>query len=199
MRDFEDYCWRDVVTEAELHIYSAYVRERGVGKHPALLVVHPGAGLEIPAAWTGPAAQLLSEARRRSLLVLHSVPPGATPVAALAPLPDEPVCARPCESAFFSTDLERMLTTGHAQSLIVCGAPTSGALRASVIESKSYGYKVALAEEAVGDESIFLHKIALFDLAHKYADLMSLAELVEQLDEQAGTASKKAQTETNKA
>ena len=92
-----------------------------------------------------------------------------------------------------------MLTTGHAQSLIVCGAPTSGALRASVIESKSYGYKVALAEEAVGDESIFLHKIALFDLAHKYADLMSLAELVEQLDEQAGSASKKAQTETNKA
>ena len=69
MRDFEDYCWRDVVTEAELHIYSAYVRERGVGKHPALLVVHPGAGLEIPAAWTGPAAQLLSEARRRGLLV----------------------------------------------------------------------------------------------------------------------------------
>ncbi|MEI8326810.1 MAG: isochorismatase family protein, partial [Betaproteobacteria bacterium] len=82
---------------------------------------------------------------------------------AALPLPDEPVCARPCESAFFSTDLERMLTTGHAQSLIVCGAPTSGALRASVIESKSYGYKVALAEEAVGDESIFLHKIALFD------------------------------------
>ena len=42
--------------------------------------------------------------------------------------------------------------------------------------------KVALAEEAVGDESPFLHKMALFDLAHKYGDLMSLEELGEQLD-----------------
>ena len=42
MRDFEDYCWRDVVSDNERHIYSAYVRERAVGKRPALLVVHPG-------------------------------------------------------------------------------------------------------------------------------------------------------------
>jgi nicotinamidase-related amidase len=181
MRDFEDYCWRDVVTEAELHIYSAYVRERGVGKRPALLVVHPGAGSHVPAGWSGPAASLLATARHRGMPVVHSLPAGATPLATLAPLPGEAVCARPCESAFFSTDLERTLTISGAQSLLVCGAPTSGALRATVIESKSYGYKVALAEEAVGDESVFLHKIALFDLAHKYGDLMSLDELLQQL------------------
>jgi hypothetical protein len=187
MRDFEDYCWRDVVTEAELHIYSAYVRERGIGKRPALLVVHPGAETNIPAAWITPAAQLLAVARRCALPVLHSLPAGAKPATALAPLPGEHVCARPCESAFFSTELERMLTVSGAQSLLVCGAPTSGALRATVIESKSYGYKVALAEEAVGDESVFLHKIALFDLAHKYGDLMSLDELLQALGSLPGT------------
>jgi nicotinamidase-related amidase len=183
MRDFEDYCWRDVVTEAELHIYSAYVRERAVGRRPALLVVHPGtvAAKTLPTAWTGAAVRLLAEARRRGMTVVHTLPPGATPLGALSPAQGEPVCARPCESAFFSTDLERTLTTAHAGSLIVCGAPTSGALRASVIEGKSFGYKVALAEEATGDESVFLHKIALFDLAHKYGDLMSLDELLEQL------------------
>ncbi len=182
MRDFEDYCWRDAVSATELHIYAAYVRERMVGKRPALLIVHPGAGIEIAPAWIAPAAQLLAEARLRGMPVVHSLPPGAAAVAKLEPLAAEPVCARPCESAFFSSDLERTLTTNKAQSLVVCGAPTSGALRASVIESKSYGYKVALAEETVGDESAFLHKMALFDMAHKYGDVMSLAELIEQLD-----------------
>ena len=184
MRDFEDYCWRDVVSDNERHIYSAYVRDRAVGKRPALLVVHPGtaAAARVPPMWTGPALLLISEARRRRIPVVHSMPTGATPAAGLAPKPGESVCARPCESAFFSSDLERMLKRVGAGSLIVCGAPTSGALRATVVEGKSFGYKVALAEEAVGDESPFLHKMALFDLAHKYGDLMSLEELGEQLD-----------------
>jgi isochorismate hydrolase len=38
-----------------------------------------------------------------------------------------------------------------------------------------------MAEETVGDESDFLHKMALFDVAHKYADVMSLEELLAQL------------------
>lgn len=74
-----------------------------------------------------------------------------------------------------------MLKTRGAGALIVCGAPTSGALRATAVEGKSFGYKVAIAEETVGEESGFLHKMALFDLAHKYADVMSLEELLEQL------------------
>src|SRR5574340_337911 len=141
VRDFEDYCWRDYVTEEMLYIYSAYVRERAVGPRPALLVVHPGA--------------------------------------ALAPRESEGVVARPCESAFFSTALEGELRRRGAGSLIVCGAPSSGALRATAVEGKSYGYKVVIAEEAVGDFSPSLHALALFDMAHKYADVMSLAEVLE--------------------
>jgi hypothetical protein len=54
----------------------------------------------------------------------------------------------------------------------------SSALRASAVEGKSFGYKVAIAED---DLSTFLHKVALFEIAHKYADVMSLKELVSQL------------------
>ncbi len=180
MREFEDYCWRDYVTEEILHIYSAYVRERAVGAHPALLVVHPGAAA-CGEAWLPAAARLLAEARRRALPVLHSLPPGTQAREALAPKAGEGVIARPCESAFFSTGLERELRRRGAGSLIVCGAPSSGALRATAVEGKSYGYKVALAEETVGDFSPFLHAMALFDVAHKYADVMSLAEVLEGL------------------
>ena len=178
MRDFEDYCWRDLVDDDVRHIYSPYVRERGVGRRPALLVVHPGAGDgTFTIDWRGAAAALLREARAMGMPVLHSMPPGASPAPVLAPADGEAQHARPRESAFFSSDLERALRACGARSLVVCGAPTSGALRAIAVEGKSYGYRVAIAEETVGDESPFLHRIALFDIAHKYADVMSLEEL----------------------
>jgi len=40
---------------------------------------------------------------------------------------------------------------------------------------------VAIAEDTVSDLSAFLHKVALFEIAHKYADVMSLEELIDQL------------------
>jgi hypothetical protein len=178
MRDFEDYCWRDVVSDEDRYIYSAYVRERSVGPRPALVVVHPGASLA-DAGWQVHAARLLAEFRRREMPVLHSLALGSKPSFPL--LGNEMPVPRPCESAFFSSDLERALRRGGAGSLVMCGGPTSGALRASAVEGKSFGYKVAIAEEAAGDATAFLHKIALFDLAHKYADVMSLEELLAHL------------------
>jgi nicotinamidase-related amidase len=178
MRDFEDYCWRDVVSNEDLYIYSAYVRERSVGPRPALVVVHPGAAPS-GAAWQDHAARLLSEARARGIPVVHSIPPGTTPT--LMPGEAEPLVMRPCDSAFFSSDLERALHRLSAGSLLLCGGPSSAALRASAVEGKSFGYKVVIAEETVGDVSQFLHKVALFDIAHKYADVMSIDELLAQL------------------
>jgi maleamate amidohydrolase len=172
MRDFEDYCWRDLVDDEVRYIYTPYVRERGVGRDPAVLVVHPDR--PVKGAWQAAAEHLVGKARSRGRPVVHS----GNPMQAKA---GEPVCVRPCESAFFSTDLERTLKRIGARALIVCGAPTSGALRATAVEGKSFGYRVAIAEETVGDESVFLHKMALFDLAHKYADVMSLDELLARL------------------
>ena len=93
----------------------------------------------------------------------------------------KPSSKRPCESAFFSSDLERTLRRHGARSLILCGGPSSATLRASAVEGKSFGYKVAIAEDTVGDVSTFLRKVALFEIAHKYADVMSLEELISQL------------------
>jgi hypothetical protein len=105
VRDFEDYCWRDLVTEEMRLIYSAYVRERKVGERPALIVLHPG-NAAVEAAWQQGASRLLGEARRRGLPVIHSVAPGQRAVEALCGN-GEALCPRPCESAFFSSDLER--------------------------------------------------------------------------------------------
>jgi isochorismate hydrolase len=49
------------------------------------------------------------------------------------------------------------------------------------VDAFSYGYHVVVAEEACFDRSLISHKIALFDLHHKYADVMHVDEIVAQL------------------
>jgi nicotinamidase-related amidase len=182
MRGFEDYCWRDLLTEEMATIYAAYHRERRVAARSVVLVVHPGEDFHPTTGdWHGAAAQIVAAARGTGLPILHSIPPGNLATARLAPQPRDAVMTRTCDSAFFFCNLEAVLTRLDANGIILCGAPSSGALRASTIEAKSYGYHAAIAEEATADEAALLHKMALFDLAHKYADVMAVDELIEAL------------------
>lgn len=183
MRAFEDYCWRDLLTEDMVRIYAAYHRERSVRPESAVIVLHPPDGFVVKAQpdWSAAALRLVEEARAQRLTVVHSVPSGAEPLIELKPKPDEPVCTRLCESAFFFSNVEGVLTRARVKGVIICGAPTSGAVRATAVEAKSFGHKSAIAEEATGDEAALLRKVALFDIAHKYADVMSLEELLSAL------------------
>jgi isochorismate hydrolase len=55
-------------------------------------------------------------------------------------------------------------------------------VRASVVEAYSYGFHVALVEECCFDRSLLSHKVNLFDLHHKYADVMRLEEVKQHLE-----------------
>jgi nicotinamidase-related amidase len=68
------------------------------------------------------------------------------------------------------------------RSLIVCGEATSGCVRASVIDAYSNGFNIAIVEECTFDQTELTHKVNLFDLHHKYADVMKLAEVEAHLD-----------------
>ena len=52
-------------------------------------------------------------------------------------------------------------------------------MRASVIDAFSYNLKVTVIEECVFDRGQASHKINLFDMAMKYADVISLKEAIE--------------------
>lgn len=179
MRPFEDYCWRDLLTPDMERIFSAYQRDRTVSLRPALVVVYPSADFvaTFQPGWLDATAGLIELARRERLPVIHSSPKNSAAAQVLRPNEDETVCVRSCDSAFLFTDLEATLTRMRCDGVIVCGAPTSGAVRVTAVEAKSYGYKAVVAEEATGDEAAMLHKVALFDIAHKYADVMSVDEL----------------------
>ena len=87
-------------------------------------------------------------------------------------------------SGFFGTPLVAHLTQLGIDSLIVCGESTSGCVRASCVDAYSLGYHVSIVEETVFDRSILSHKVNLFDLHHKYSDVMTLDEVKESLKQE---------------
>jgi nicotinamidase-related amidase len=87
---------------------------------------------------------------------------------------DEPVLAKAFASAFFGTPLASMLA-GH-DTLIVCGASTSGCVRATVVDALQHGLAPIVPRECVGDRWPAAHEANLYDMQAKYADVVSLSE-----------------------
>jgi nicotinamidase-related amidase len=93
------------------------------------------------------------------------------------PEPGDLVIYKERASALFGTPLIAHLHRHGADSLIVCGESTSGCVRASVVDAYSYGFHTVVVEECCFDRSLLSHKVNLFDLHHKYADVMHLDEV----------------------
>ena len=84
-------------------------------------------------------------------------------------------------SAFFGTGLAATLTSLGVDSVIVCGATTSGCVRASCVDAVSSGFSVLVPRECVGDRAVGPHQANLFDIDAKYGDVISLAEAIDYL------------------
>ena len=82
-------------------------------------------------------------------------------------------------SAFFDTSLHADLQRGNIDGLIVIGESTSGCVRASAIDAYSLGYHVVVVADCCFDRSQVSHKVSLFDLHHKYADVFFADDVLE--------------------
>jgi nicotinamidase-related amidase len=98
------------------------------------------------------------------------------------PQPGDVVITKQRASAFFGTPLIAHLTQLGIRTIVMCGESTSGCVRASAVDAYSHGFHVVLVEECCFDRSPISHKINLFDLHHKYADVMKIDEVVAHLD-----------------
>ena len=96
----------------------------------------------------------------------------------LAPEDGELVVYKQRASAFYGTPLMSHLTQMGIQSLIMGGGTTSGCLRAAVQDAKANGFHVNLVEECCYDRTEMNHMVNLFDMHHKYADVMHLDEVL---------------------
>ncbi len=164
-------------------------------------------------AWDAiePTKQLFAMARSVGIPVLYTTAPTTSDVVAtnrqeglgdtdddyeifeaFAPQEGDVMIVKERASAFYGTPILAELNRMGIGSLIICGESTSGCVRASAVDAYSAGYHVSIAEECVFDRSILSHKINLFDLHHKYADVMPLSDIVSHLEDVAISATKPA-------
>lgn len=101
----------------------------------------------------------------------------------LAPEPGEMMIYKERASCFFGTPLISHLQKHQIETLVVCGESTSGCVRATVVDGYSYGLHVVVVEEGVFDRNWIAHQANLFDLHHKYADVMHADEVVATLNQ----------------
>jgi nicotinamidase-related amidase len=89
---------------------------------------------------------------------------------------DEIVILKKGASAFFGTNLPSILVSQGVDTVIMCGATTSGCIRATAIDLLQYGYPTLVPCECVGDRAPGPHEANMVDIQAKYADVVSVEE-----------------------
>jgi nicotinamidase-related amidase len=102
-------------------------------------------------------------------------------VAEVAPRERDVLLPKKHPSAFFATPLVSHLIDLGVDTLVVTGCTTSGCVRCSVVDAFSYNFRVVVPHDCVYDRSATSHAVNLFDMASKYADVASSAEVIERL------------------
>jgi nicotinamidase-related amidase len=94
---------------------------------------------------------------------------------------DEVVILKKGASAFFGTNLAAVLISQAVDTVILCGATTSGCVRATAIDLLQHGWPCVVPVECVGDRAQGPHEANLFDIQAKYGDVVTLDRVLEYL------------------
>lgn len=81
-------------------------------------------------------------------------------------------------SIFFRTPLATWLTKARIDTTIIAGCTTSGCVRASIVDSFSYGYRTIVPEDCCGDQEEGPHHDNLRDVARRYADVVTHKDVI---------------------
>jgi maleamate amidohydrolase len=89
---------------------------------------------------------------------------------------EETVILKKGASAFFGTNLPSILVSQGVDTIVMCGATTSGCIRATAVDLLQYGYPTLVPRECVGDRAQAPHEANLVDIQAKYADVVSVED-----------------------
>jgi maleamate amidohydrolase len=124
-----------------------------------------------------------------ALKVLRHGTPAVEVDGRLGRRPSEPLIVKRFTSSFFGTDLQALLQFLRVDTLVVCGASTSGCIRTTVADGIQLGFRCIVPETAVADRAEAPHRASLFDIDAKYGDVLPLDEVITELGKRpAGTA-----------
>jgi nicotinamidase-related amidase len=95
---------------------------------------------------------------------------------------DETVIVKKGASAFFGTNLTAILVSQRVDTVVLCGATTSGCIRATAVDLLQNGFPTLVPRECVGDRAQAPHEANLFDIQAKYADVVSADDAIGYLE-----------------
>lgn len=233
--DFEDHCWKDVISPEILDVYACYQRKTFIGPNPALLAIdlyevvyrggarpphelaktYPNSCGQYAHEAIAPTKALFAAARAAGLPIFYSTgdtrdaskPNFVAATKRVRPVFDpsdydirpefkpqagDVVITKQRASVFYGTPLVAHLTQLGIQTLIVCGESTSGCVRATAVDAYSNGFHVVLVEECCFDRSLLSHKVNLFDMHHKYTDVIHVDDVIAHLNKTANPVVKRA-------
>ena len=100
-------------------------------------------------------------------------------ISEVGPVAGETVINKISSSAFWGTPLIGHLIKNQVDTLIVCGESTSGCVRATVVDADQYQFNVIVVEDCTFDRHEATHAMNLFDMHRKFAEVCSLAEVLD--------------------
>jgi maleamate amidohydrolase len=112
-------------------------------------------------------------------------PDGYGILAPFRPEPNDLVITKERASGFFGTPLQAYLQQMGIDSVIALGETTSCCVRSTVVDAFNLGYHVNLVEECCFDRSQLLHKVHMFDLHHKFVDVVHAEDALAHLEKKA--------------
>ncbi len=169
-------------TDARFPLGGAALTDRAVNNTAALLRVARAAGLPVVTCYT---AYHGGDAPHWKVLpVLDGLRIGSEQ-ARLDPriqdLAYDFVLCKSAPSIFFQTAAAPIFIRNKVDTVIVTGCTTSGCVRASVIDAFSFGFRVVVPEDCVGDVAEGPHLANLQDVGRRYADVVDLAVCVDRI------------------
>ncbi len=94
------------------------------------------------------------------------------------------VLVKQAASAFSGTDLAGQLEEAGVDTVVVCGATTSGCVRATAVDAISSGLRPFVVDSAVGDRERSPHDAALVDIQAKYGEVVPIETALSIIEEQ---------------
>lgn len=95
--------------------------------------------------------------------------------------PEDLLVTKQGASAFHRSELAPWLRHRDVDSVILVGASTSGCVRATAVDAVQEGWPTFVVSDCVADRDRTAHEGALYDLRAKYADVLSLDQVLAHL------------------
>jgi nicotinamidase-related amidase len=106
----------------------------------------------------------------------------------LAPAGDDLLILKHCYSGFYGTELDLVLRSLNASTVVICGTMTNFCCGATAREAFWYGYKVIFGSDVNSTDDPELQEAELRTLRRGFARIMTADEIIAAVRASAGTA-----------